>query len=72
MQVEAYALVTAFSFGLSAVLVRKGLSESTAVTATLVISGVQVIVLSLMLVLSPPSIYGIKPTSCLLFNPASA
>ena len=56
MQVEAYALVTAFSFGLSAVLVRKGLSESTAVTATLVISGVQVVVLSLLLVLSPPSL----------------
>lgn len=56
MQVEAYALVTAFSFGLSAVLVRKGLSESTAVTATLVISGVQVAVLSLLLLLSPPSL----------------
>jgi len=56
LQVEAYALVTAFSFGLSAVLVRKGLSESTAVTATLVISGVQVVVLSLLLLLSPPSL----------------
>lgn len=56
MQVEAYALVTAFSFGLTAVLVRKGLSKSTAVTATLVISGVQVIVLSLLLTLSPPSL----------------
>jgi len=54
--VEAYALVTAFSFGLSAVLVRKGLSESTAVTATLVISGVQTVVLGLLLVLSPPSL----------------
>ena len=53
---EAYALVTAFSFGLSAVLVRKGLSESTAVTATLVISGVQTVVLGLLLVLSPPSL----------------
>ncbi len=56
MQVEAYALVTAFSFGLSAVLVRRGLSESTAVTATLVISGVQVGVLSLLLLFSPPSL----------------
>ncbi len=56
MQVEAYALVTAFSFGLSAVLVRKGLSESTAVTATLVISGVQVVVLGFLLLLSPPSL----------------
>lgn len=56
MQVEAYALVTAFSFGLSAVLVRRGLSESTAVTATLVISGVQVAVLSLLLLFSPPSL----------------
>jgi len=56
LQVEAYALVTAFSFGLSAVLVRRGLSESTAVTATLVISGVQVVVLSLLLLLSPPSL----------------
>jgi uncharacterized membrane protein len=54
--VEAYALVTAFSFGLTAVLVRKGLSKSTAVTATLVSSGVQVIVLSLLLTLSPPSL----------------
>lgn len=53
---EAYALVTAFSFGLTAVLVRKGLSESTAVTATLVISGVQTVVLGLLLVLSPPSL----------------
>ncbi len=49
-------MVTAFSFGLSAVLVRRGLSESTAVTATLVISGVQVAVLSLLLLLSPPSL----------------
>jgi DME family drug/metabolite transporter len=49
-------MVTAFSFGLTAVLVRKGLSESTAVTATFVISGVQVVVLSLLLVLSPPSL----------------
>ena len=55
MQVEAYALVTAFSFGLTAVLVRKGLKESTAVTATLVISAVQVLVLSILLVFSPPS-----------------
>jgi len=48
--------MTAFSFGLTAVLVRKGLSESTAVTATIVISGVQVVVLSLLLVLSLPSL----------------
>ncbi len=46
--------MTAFSFGLSAVLVRKGLSGSTAVTAALVISGVQVVILGFLLLLSPP------------------
>ena len=55
LQSEYLAMVTAFSFGLTAVLVRKGLSESTAVTAALVISGVQVVVLSLLLVLSATS-----------------
>ena len=49
-----YAILAAFSFGLNAVFVRKGMRESTPVTATLVIAGVQVTILSLLLLLDIP------------------
>ena len=54
MRYEAYALLAAFSFGLNAVLVRKGMKESTPVTATLMVAGVQVTILSALLLLNPP------------------
>jgi drug/metabolite transporter (DMT)-like permease len=54
MRYEVYALLAAFSFGLNAVLVRKGMKESTPVTATLMVAGVQVSILSLMLLFDPP------------------
>jgi DME family drug/metabolite transporter len=54
MRYELYALLAAFSFGLNAVLVRKGMRESTPVTATLVIAGVQVSVLSVLLLFDLP------------------
>lgn len=54
MRYEAYALLAAFSFGLNAVLVRKGMRESTPVTATLMVAGVQVTILSALLLFNPP------------------
>jgi uncharacterized membrane protein len=54
--VEALALFTAFGFGLNAVLVRKGLKDSNPATATLVVSAVQVTVLSMLLLVDPPEI----------------
>jgi uncharacterized membrane protein len=54
MRYELYAILAAFSFGLNAVFVRKGMRESTPVTATLVIAGVQVTILSLLLLLDIP------------------
>ena len=56
MLVEALALFTAFGFGLNAVLVRKGLKDSNPATATLVVSAVQVMVLSILLLADPPEI----------------
>ena len=56
MRFEYYALLTAFCFGLNAVLVRKGMAHSNAVTATLLVSGVQVSVLGSLLILDPPKI----------------
>lgn len=56
MLVEALALITAFGFGLNAVLVRKGLKDSNPATATLVVSAVQVTVLSILLLADPPEI----------------
>jgi len=54
MRYELYAILAAFSFGLNAVFVRKGMRESSPVTATLVIAGVQVTILSLLLLLDIP------------------
>jgi len=54
MRYELYALLTAFCFGLNAVLVRKGMKESTPVTATLVIAAVQVTTLSALLLFDLP------------------
>lgn len=56
MLVEMLALLTAFGFGLNAVLVRKGLKDSNPATATLVVSAVQVTVLSILLLVDPPEI----------------
>lgn len=55
MRYEVYALIAAFSFGLNAVLVRKGMKESTPVTATLMVAGVQVTILSALLLFDPPA-----------------
>jgi uncharacterized membrane protein len=54
MQYEFFALLAAFGFGLNAVLVRKGMRESSPVTATLVIAAVQVTILSMLLLFDPP------------------
>ncbi|MBD3204985.1 EamA family transporter [Candidatus Bathyarchaeota archaeon] len=56
MRYEFYALLAAFSFGLNAVLVRKGMRDSTPVTATLSVAAVQVVILSGILALDPPDI----------------
>ena len=56
MLVEMLALFTALGFGLNAVLVRKGLKDSNPATATLVVSAVQVTVLSILLLVDPPEI----------------
>jgi uncharacterized membrane protein len=54
MRYEFFALLAAFGFGLNAVLVRKGMRESSPVTATLVIAAVQVTILSVLLLFDPP------------------
>lgn len=54
MRYELYALLTAFGFGLNAVLVKRGMKESTPVTATLVIACVQVTTLSVLTLLDRP------------------
>jgi DME family drug/metabolite transporter len=54
MQYEFYALLAAVSFGLNAVLVRKGMKESTPVTATLTVAAVQVTILSVILFFDLP------------------
>lgn len=56
MRYEFYALIAAFSFGLSHVLVRKAMKNSTPVTATVSVAAVQVVFLSCILVFNPPAI----------------
>lgn len=56
MRYELYAILAAFSFGLNAVLVRKGMKESTPVTATLTVAAVQVTILSTVLLFDRPAV----------------
>jgi len=56
MRYEFYALLAAVSFGLNAVLVRKGMKESTPVTATLTVAAVQVTILSVLLLFDLPEL----------------
>ena len=56
MRYEFYALIAAFSFGLSHVLVRKAMRHSTPATATVSVAAVQVAFLSSILVFNPPTI----------------
>jgi drug/metabolite transporter (DMT)-like permease len=56
MRYEFYALLAAFSFGLNAVLMRKGMRESTPVTATITVAAVQVLVLSLVMAFDFPTL----------------
>ncbi len=53
MQVELYALLTSFCFGLNAVLIRKGLKDSTPVTAAIIVSLVQIPILAFLALRSP-------------------
>ncbi|MBT4424668.1 DMT family transporter [Candidatus Bathyarchaeota archaeon] len=48
MQVEFYALLTSFCFGLNAILIRKGLKDSTPVTAAIIVSLVQTPILAVL------------------------
>ncbi len=54
MYVEALSLFTAFCYGLSAVLVRKGMRGANPITAALLGAGTQVMILSALLVGSSP------------------
>jgi len=56
MRYEFYALIAAFSFGCSHVLVRKAMRHSTPATATVSVAAVQVAFLSSILVFNPPTI----------------
>ncbi|MCW4051354.1 MAG: DMT family transporter [Candidatus Bathyarchaeota archaeon] len=56
MRFEFYAIVAAIGFGLNAVLVRLAMKDTTPVTATLSVAAVQVVILSGILVLSPPEV----------------
>lgn len=53
MIVELLALLTSFCFGLNAVLIRKGLKDSTPVTAAIIVSIVQIPILALLAIQSP-------------------
>jgi uncharacterized membrane protein len=55
LRYEYLALVTAFSFGLNAVLVRKAMRHTTPATATVSVAGVQVLILSSLLLLNRPT-----------------
>jgi uncharacterized membrane protein len=55
MYVEALSLFTAFCYGLSTVLVRMGVKNSNPMTATLIAALMQVLVMSGMLLILPPS-----------------
>lgn len=55
MRYEYLALIAAFSFGLNAVLVRKAMKHTTPATATVSVAGVQVLILSTLLVFNPPT-----------------
>lgn len=55
MYVEFLSLFTAFCYGLSAVLARKGMRDSNPLTGVLVNAFLQVLILSGALVVSPPS-----------------
>jgi uncharacterized membrane protein len=46
LQIEFYALLTSFCFGLNAILIRKGLKNSTPVTAAIIVSLVQTPILA--------------------------
>jgi len=53
LQVEFYALLTSFCFGLNAILIRKGLKDSTPVTAAIIVSFVQTPILAALALRSP-------------------
>jgi len=53
LQVEFYALLTSFCFGLNAILIRKGLRDSTPVTAAIIVSLVQTPILAVIALRSP-------------------
>ncbi len=53
MIVELYALLTSFCFGLNAILIRKGLKDSTPVTAAIIVSLVQIPILAILALQSP-------------------
>lgn len=55
MLIESLSLFTAFCYGLSAVLTRKGMRGSNPMTGTIIASLVQFLMLSAILLISPPS-----------------
>ncbi len=55
MYVEALSLLTSFCYGVSAVLNRKGMSDSNPMTGSMAVALVQVVVLSGLVVAMPPS-----------------
>lgn len=56
MRYEYLALIAAFSFGLNAVLVRKAMKHTTPATATVSVAGVQVLILSSILIFDIPTL----------------
>ena len=56
MRYEFYALIAAFTFGISHVSIRKAMKNCTPVTATLSVAAVQVAILSTLLVFNPPAL----------------
>jgi drug/metabolite transporter (DMT)-like permease len=56
LRYEYLALIAAFSFGLNAVLVRKAMKHTTPATATVSVAGVQVLILSSILIFDIPTL----------------
>ena len=59
MRYEYLSIIAAFTFGLSHVLMRMAMKNTTPVTATISVAAVQVVILSSILVFIPPKINGI-------------
>ena len=57
MYVESLSLFTAFCYGASAVLARKGMRDSNPMTGAMIGALVQVVIISVLIAASPPAMF---------------